>query len=310
VARTAIVTGGAGFIGSHVAERLLAEGYRVIVVDDLSTGAEERVPRDAEFERLDLVDFEPLRDLVGAAEPEVIYHLGAQSMVTVSVTDPWRDEAVNVTGTLNVLQAGRDARVPIVFTSTGGALYGNEAPMPTPETQLPAPVAPYGASKWAAEAYVQTWALADDVPHSVCRLGNVYGPRQSPFGEAGVVAIISRKLWVGERPTLFGHGDPTRDYVHVGDVVEAMLRAAGAGGVFNVSAGREVPVREVFELLSAAAGVEVEPILAPLRAGELQRSSMDPSRAAERLGWRAEIPLEEGVPETYRALVREFESNP
>ncbi|MCE3265653.1 MAG: NAD-dependent epimerase/dehydratase [Solirubrobacterales bacterium] len=306
--RTAVVTGGAGFIGSHVAERLIADGYRVIVVDDLSTGSEQRVPAEADFERLDIVEYERLRDLIISSSPEAIFHLGAQSMVTVSVSDPWRDSAVNVTGTLNVLQAGRGEQVPIVFTSTGGALYGNEAPLPTPETQLPAPVAPYGASKWAAEAYVQTWALADAVPHSVCRLGNVYGPRQSPHGEAGVVSIISHKLWSGEPPTLFGNGEATRDYLHVTDAVEAMVRAAGAGGVFNISAGREVPVREIFDLLSQESGVQVEPVLAPLREGELERSRMDPTRAAERLGWKAEISLERGVPETYRALVKEFET--
>lgn len=307
MSHTAIVTGGAGFIGSHVADRLLADGHRVIVVDDLTTGSEERIPAGVEFERIDIVEYGPLARLVSSAAPGAIYHLGAQSIVTVSVDDPWRDAAVNVTGTLNVLQAARDARVPIVFASTGGALYGNEAPMPTTETSPPAPLAPYGASKWAAEAYVRTWALADGVPHSVCRLGNVYGPRQSPHGEAGVVAIISHRLWSHEAPTLFGHGDPTRDYVHVFDVVEAMTRASGAGGVFNVSAGREVPVREIFELLRDEAGVEVEPILAPLREGELERSCLDPSRAAEAFGWRAEIPLERGVPETYRALVAEFE---
>ena len=309
MSRTAIVTGGAGFIGSHVADRLLADGHRVIVVDDLTTGSEERIPAGAEFERIDIVEYEPLERLVSSAAPGAIYHLGAQSIVTVSVDDPWRDAAVNVTGTLNVLQAARDARVPIVFASTGGALYGNEAPMPTTETSPPAPLAPYGASKWAAEAYVRTWALADGVPHSVCRLGNVYGPRQSPHGEAGVVAIISHRLWSHEAPTLFGHGDPTRDYVHVFDVVEAMMRASGAGGVFNVSAGREVPVREIFELLRDEAGVEIEPILAPLREGELERSCLDSSRAAEALGWRAEIPLVRGVPETYRALVAEFEED-
>ena len=246
---------------------------------------------------------------MAAAEPEAIFHLGAQSMVTVSVTDPWRDCDVNVKGTLNVLQAARERGVPVVFSSTGGALYGNEAAMPTPETALPAPLAPYGASKWAGEAYMLTLAAASGTPHSVCRLGNVYGPGQSPFGEAGVVAIISHKLWSGERPVLFGHGDATRDYVHVSDVVEALIRAVGAGGVFNVSAGREVPVSEIYELIARAAGSDQEPELAPLREGELERSCMDPSRAAERLGWRAEVPLDRGVPETYRSLVAEFDAS-
>ena len=306
---TAIVTGGAGFIGSHLATRLLADGYRVIVVDDLTTGREDRVPADADFERLDIVDYERLEKVVSAAEPEAIFHLGAQSMVTVSVTDPWRDCDVNVKGTLNVLQAARERQTPVVFTSTGGALYGNEAVIPTPETAIPAPLAPYGASKWAGEAYMITLAAATGTPHSVCRLGNVYGPFQNPHGEAGVVAIISHKLWADEQPVLFGHGTPTRDYVHVSDVVDALIRAAGAGGVFNISAGREVPVSEIYELIAGAAGSDVEPELAPLREGELERSCMDPSRAAEVLGWKAGIPLDEGVPETYRALIAEFEAS-
>jgi UDP-glucose 4-epimerase len=304
----AVVTGGAGFIGSHVVDRLLGDGYRVIAVDDLSTGSRERLSDRAELEEIDIVDFDALRRVVRSASPEAIFHLGAQSMVTVSVTDPWRDLEINVTGTLNVVQVAREQRIPVVFTSTGGALYGNEAPIPTPETQLPAPVAPYGASKWAGEAYLQTWAAADDLPHAICRLGNVYGPRQSPHGEAGVVAIFSYKLWSGERATLFGHGKASRDYVHVSDVVEAMVRAVGVRGTFNIAAGREVPVMEIFELLRAEAGVVSEPELAPLREGELERSRMDPAAAARELGWKAEVPLKRGVPETYRALVAEFEA--
>jgi UDP-glucose 4-epimerase len=306
---TTIVTGGAGFIGSHAVDRLIADGQRVIAVDDLSTGDSARVSDQAELEVIDIVDFEALRGLLASAKPESIVHLGAQSMVTVSVTDPWRDCDVNVKGTLNVLQAAREHGAPVVFSSTGGALYGNDAPIPTPETQLPAPLAPYGASKWAGEAYLQTWAASDSIPHTVCRLGNVYGPRQSPHGEAGVVAIFSHRLWSGEPAVLFGHGKATRDYVHVTDVVDALVRAIGVGGVFNVSAGEEVPVSRIFELLRDEAGVESEPEMAPLREGELERSGMDPSLAAERLGWRAEIPLERGVPETYRALVAQWEAD-
>jgi UDP-glucose 4-epimerase len=306
---TTIVTGGAGFIGSHVVDRLLAEGQRVVAVDDLSTGDRDRVSDQADLEVINLVDFEALKQVVDSAGPEAILHLGAQSQVTVSVTDPWFDCDVNVKGTLNVLQAAREQRIPVVFTSTGGALYGNEAPIPTSETQLPAPLAPYGASKWAGEAYVQTWATADGLPHTVCRLGNVYGPRQSPHGEAGVVAIFSHQLWSGKPAKLFGHGKATRDYVHVTDVAGALVRATGVQGVFNISAGREVAVMEIFELLRDAAGVDSEPELAPLREGELERSGMDPTLAAEELDWRAQIPLDQGVPETYRALVVEFEAS-
>ena len=305
----AIVTGGAGFVGSHVVDRLLADGAKVVVVDDLSTGEERRVAAGADLEVLDIADFDSLSPVVESLRPDAIFHLGAQSSVTVSVKDPWRDLDVNVKGTMNVVQAARSVEAPVVFTSTGGALYGNEAPIPTPETFIPAPLAPYGASKWAGEAYVLTWATADGLPHAVCRLGNAYGPRQSPHGEAGVVAIFSYKLWKGEQATLFGHGEPTRDYVYVTDIVDAMVRAAGVGGIFNIATGREVPVSEIFELVRAAAGVDSEPLLAPLREGELERSGMDPSRAAETLGWRAEMPLDRGIALTYAALVSEFEAS-
>jgi UDP-glucose 4-epimerase len=304
--QAAVVTGGAGFIGSHVVDALLAEGRRVIVVDDLSTGNAENVADQAELQVVDISDERALDPIIDAAAPQEIFHLGAQSSVTVSVSDPGRDCEVNVIGTLNVLQAAKRHRAAVVFSSTGGALYGNEAPRPTPETHPPAPVAPYGASKWAAEAYLRTWANANDVGHTVCRLANVYGPRQSPYGEAGVVSILSNRLWRGMAPTLYGYGRPTRDYIHVADVAEAMLRSVGAHDVFNVSTGREVEVMEIFHLLSKEAGATVEPELAPLREGELERSCMDPTHIERRLGWRASISLEEGVPATYRELVAGF----
>jgi UDP-glucose 4-epimerase len=305
---TIIVTGGAGFIGSHVVDLLLARGDRVVVLDDLSTGADSRVPPQATFEVLDITDHASLTRIVAAVRPAAIVHLAAQSSVTRSVTDPARDCDVNVGGTLNILEAARRHNAPVVFTSTGGALYGNAAPIPTPEEAPPAPIAPYGASKCAAEAYVLTWRRADGVPHAICRLGNVYGPRQSPHGEAGVVAILSYCLWSGNRPTLFGFGRPTRDYVHVRDVARALVAAIGNGGVFNIATGIETDVMEIFRELQAAARTSLEPILAPLRAGELERSCMRCERARHELGWRAEITLTDGLSSTYRALVEEFEA--
>jgi UDP-glucose 4-epimerase len=303
---TVIVTGGAGFIGSHVVDALLAEGRRVVVVDDLSTGLAENVADAADLEVADIADAKALDDVVDAAAPRAIFHLAAQSSVTVSVSDPVRDCTVNVVGTLNVLEAAKRHAAPIVFTSTGGALYGNDAPRPTPETQPPAPVSPYGASKWAGEAYLRTWANATGLGHSVCRLANVYGPRQSPYGEAGVVSILSNLLWQGKAPTLYGHGHATRDYIHVRDVAAAMLAARGAGEVFNISTGRETEVMEIFKLLAGVSGAQVEPELAPLRGGELQRSCMDPARAWRMLAWQAKVTLEVGVPATYRDLVTQF----
>ena len=226
----------------------------------------------------------------------------------VSVKDPWFDCETNVKGTLNVVKAAGGVGAPVVYTSTGGALYGNDAPIPTAEDFPPAPVAPYGASKWAGEAYVRTWASADGIPHAVCRLGNAYGPRQSPHGEAGVVAIFSHCLWAGEQATLYGDGDPTRDYIYVGDIAEALARAAGVSGTFNIATGREVPVRDVFDQLCEAAGVQSEPRLAPLRDGELERSGLDSTRAEKDLAWKAETPFDSGIAQTYTALVEEFEA--
>jgi UDP-glucose 4-epimerase len=310
---TAIVTGGAGFIGSHVVDALLAAGSQVVVIDDMSSGDPARVAAAAEVRELDIVQFDELRRVVDQAAPEAIYHLAAQASVVASVKDPGRDCEVNVRGTLNVLEAARGCGAPVVFTSTGGALYGDDAPRPTPETQPPLPLSPYGASKLAAEAYVRTWALSSGIPHTVCRLGNVYGPRQNPHGEAGVVAIFSDHLHTGRSPTLYGDGKPTRDYVYVSDVVDAMLAARGRAGTYNIATGAETDVLAIWTgLRDAAARVEPglqppEPQFADLRPGELQQSCLDVSLAQRELGWSARVPIGEGLELTYRALVEAFQ---
>jgi len=306
--KQAIVTGGAGFVGSHVVDSLLADGYGVTVIDDLSSGRADRVASAAQLVELDIVDAAGVRRVVEEVGPEAVYHLAAQASVTVSVSDPGRDCEVNVRGTLNVVAAANAAGAPVVFTSTGGALYGDEAPMPTSEDREPAPLSPYGAAKWAAEAYVKTWGLAEGVPNTVARLGNVYGPRQSPHGEAGVVAIFAHKLYSGERPRLYGHGKPTRDYVYVGDVVRALRMAVGSAGTFNVATGVETDVSTVWNELRAVSGADVEPELAELRKGELEHSCMDASRAERELGWKPEVSIREGLRRTYEALVEEFEA--
>jgi UDP-glucose 4-epimerase len=308
VADAVVVTGGAGFIGSHVVDALVQSGKRVLVVDDLSSGDPRRVNEQADLETVDITDETALGPLLERASPRAIYHLAAQSSVTVSVADPQRDCEVNVQGTLNLLEAARRCRAPLVFTSTGGALYGDEAPIPTPESFIPSPLAPYGASKWAAEAYVNTWANSSRLRHAVLRLGNVYGPRQSPHGEAGVVAIFSHALWRGDRPRMYGHGQPTRDYIHVADVVEAMIRATGTRGTFNVATGIETSVEELFSILADAAASSIEPESLPLRDGELKRSCMDPSHARRTLGWRAQIDVKTGLAKTYRELVTIFQA--
>jgi UDP-glucose 4-epimerase len=301
-----IVTGGAGFIGSHVVDALLADGYAVTVIDDLSSGDAARVAADARLMELDIVDADALEAVVADVKPRAIFHLAAQSSVVVSVENPGRDCEVNVRGTLNVLEAAGKLQAPVVFTSTGGALYGDDAPTPTPEDRIPAPLSPYGASKWAAEAYVNTWSLSSGIPHAVCRLGNVYGPRQSPHGEAGVVAIFSDHLYTDRAPKLYGHGTPTRDYVYVGDVVSALLTASGRSGTYNIATGVETDVASIWSELSKAADKHIEPELADLRPGELTHSRLDIRRAERELGWRPEVPIAEGLRLTYEALVEEF----
>lgn len=308
MARTAIVTGGAGFIGSHLVDALIGQGWEVAVIDDLSSGKRANLNPAAVLHELDIVDGQALGEAIEQARPSAVWHLAAQASVTASVADPSRDLMVNVLGTLNVVQTSNRLGVPVVFTSTGGALYGDRAPLPTSEQQIPEPLAPYGASKWAAEAYVATWSASSQVPNAVCRLGNVYGPRQSPHGEAGVVAIFSHHLHTGQAPKIYGHGTPTRDYIHVSDVVAALTACSGRRGSFNIATATETDVITLWRELQAIAGTEIEPQLADLRPGELQRSCLDIGLAEGEIGWRPQVRLADGLRDTYRALVAEFEA--
>jgi UDP-glucose 4-epimerase len=297
-----VVTGGAGFVGSHVADAFLERGDEVLVVDDFSSGTKENVPDAAELAELDVADADTVRRRLDAFKPQLICHLAAQASVTVSVANPELDFASNVRGTFNICQTAAALEARVLFASTGGALYGNDAPIPTPETYVAQPLAPYGASKLAGEAFVATQARATRLSHVVLRLGNVYGPRQNAHGEAGVVAIFSERLLDGQPPIAYGHGTPTRDYVHVKDVARAFLRIAARDrpGTFNIGWGRETSVLELLDLLQAAAGTNVEPQLEPLRPGELDRSAIDSSAAAAAFGWKPEIELPEGLAETFR----------
>src|SRR6059058_4302514 len=239
----AIVTGGAGFIGSHVVDALLERGYEVHVLDDLSTGKRERV---AEGARLHLADIREPDDVFDAVRPDAVFHLAAQADVRVSVERPDFDADVNVLGTARILEAARRHDAQIVFASTGGAIYG-ECEGPAPETAERRPLAPYGTSKLCGEEYLATWNRLYGTGHVALRFGNVYGPRQEPHGEAGVVAIFMGRLRDGGAPTIYGDGSQTRDYVFVGDVVRAMLAAFEhkGGGVFNVGTGTETSVLEL-----------------------------------------------------------------
>jgi UDP-glucose 4-epimerase len=293
----AVVTGGAGFIGSHVVDALLARGDEVHVLDDLSTGKRDNIGADARVREGDIRrDTDRVFDEV---EPEVCFHLAAQADVRVSVERPDHDADINVTGTLRVLEAARRHGTKIVFSSTGGAIYG-ECDGPASEEHPRLPLAPYGVSKLAGEEYLAAYNRLYGSGHVSLRYGNVYGPRQDPHGEAGVVAIFMNRLRDGEVPRIFGDGTQTRDYVYVGDVVAATLRAAEHdGGVLNVGTGVETSVLDLYERIQRAAGTDREPEFAPPRPGELQRSVLDPSRAQRELGWEPKRSLDEGLAETW-----------
>jgi UDP-glucose 4-epimerase len=296
-AMRAVVTGGAGFIGSHVVEALLARGDEVHVLDDLSKGRRENIAAGAHLHEADIRDPDAVFD---AVRPELVLHLAAQADVRVSVERPDHDADVNVLGTLRILEAARRHGAKLVFSSTGGAIYG-ECDGPAPETAERRPLAPYGTSKLCGEEYLATWNRLYGAGHVSLRFGNVYGPRQEPHGEAGVVAIFMGRLRDGGTPTIYGDGSQTRDYVFVGDVVRAMLAAAGHdGGVFNVGTGRETSVVELYDAIQRAAGTEREPEHAEARLGELQRSVLDVSLAERALGWRAQRSLDDGLAETWR----------
>jgi UDP-glucose 4-epimerase len=293
----AIVTGGAGFIGSHVVDALLARGDEVHVLDDLSKGTRERVADAAE---LHVADIRQPDEVFDAVRPEAVFHLAAQADVRVSVERPDHDADVNVLGTVRILEASRRHEAKIVFSSTGGAIYG-ECDAPAPETAPRLPLAPYGASKLCGEEYLATWNRLYGTSHVSLRFGNVYGPRQEPHGEAGVVAIFIGLLLAGGTPNIYGDGSQTRDYVFVGDVVRAMLLAfdRADGGVFNVGTGLETSVVELYDAIQEVSGVQRRAELAPARLGELQRSVLDPSLAASELGWTAERTLPDGLAATW-----------
>jgi UDP-glucose 4-epimerase len=292
----ALVTGGAGFIGSNLVDALLDRGDETHVLDNLSKGKRENVDERATLYVADIRDpgaaFE-------AARPDVVFHLAAQADVRVSVDRPDFDADVNVVGTVRMLEEARRHGAQVVFSSTGGAIYG-ECDGPAPETAARRPLAPYGTSKLCGEEYLATWNRLYGTTHVALRFGNVYGPRQEPHGEAGVVAIFMGLLADGGTPTIYGDGRQTRDYVAVGDVVDCLLRAAGHdGGVYNVGSGIETSVLELYDAIQEATGIERPPEHAEPRLGELQRSVLDPSGAARDLGWRAATSLADGLEKTW-----------
>jgi UDP-glucose 4-epimerase len=296
-----LVTGGAGFIGSHLTDAVLAQGGRVTVVDDLSSGRAERLDQRVDLVTATVTDGGRMRELVLDRKPEVIFHLAAQIDVRRSVADPVADAEANVLGTINMLESARAVGARVVLASTGGAIYGVTAPIPSPEQVAPEPQAPYGTAKFCAEQYLGLYNRLHGTRHCALRLGNVYGPRQDSAGEAGVVAIFCGLAVRGQRPTIFGDGTQTRDYVYVGDVVKAFLLAVSSeqAGTWNIGTGTETSVLRLAELVGEAAGRPFEPAFAPARPGELIRSALDASAAALVLGWKPETSLAEGIRAAY-----------
>jgi UDP-glucose 4-epimerase len=295
----AVVTGGAGFIGSHVVDALLARGDEVHVVDTLETGRRENVPAAATLHERDIR--EPAGGLYDEIAPEAVFHLAAQADVGTSVERPDFDATVNVVGTIRVLEEARRHGARVVLASTGGAIYG-ECDGPASEDAPRRPLSPYGTAKLAAEEYLATWNRLYGSSHVALRFANVYGPRQLAKLEGGVVAIFMDRLRAGEGVTIFGDGEQTRDFVYVGDVVEAILAAGGQeAGTFNVGTGVETSVNGLFEACCAVAGVAADAAHAPARPGDVRRSVIDVSLAAETLGWRPATPLAEGLRLTWSA---------
>ena len=307
IAKKALVTGGAGFIGSTLVDRLLAEDWRVDVVDDLSTGglgnlaaARSLGERRFSFHRFD-VRSPALRDVLARGKPDVVFHLAAQIDVRVSVANPVLDAEMNILGSLNVLEGCVETGVKkVVFASSGGTIYGSPEVIPTRESAPQTPESPYGVAKKAVGDYLYYYREQRGLESTALALANVYGPRQDPHGEAGVVAIFAGKLLLGEMLTIYGDGSQTRDFVFVDDVVDAFVRAADRGGglLLNVGTGVETSVVELYEAMARLVKHKGKPRHAPARVGEIARSALDPARAEMHLGWKPWTSLDEGLTRT------------
>jgi UDP-glucose 4-epimerase len=312
-----LVTGGAGFIGSHLVDALIDRGHEVVALDNLSTGRRDNVApaldRGAHLVVEDIRDFELIKALLLRERPEIVYHLAAQMDVRVSTARPAYDAEINVIGTLNLLEAAREAGVRrFVYASTGGAIYGEAEELPAREDSAIRPEAPYGQAKYAGEGYCDLYRRLHGLSTISLRFGNVYGPRQDPLGEAGVIAIFCGKLKDGTRPTVFGDGRQTRDYIYVEEIVEALLAAGenDAYGAYNLGRGVETSVLDLVDTLDKLgreAGVlenrKFEPEFAPPRAGEVLRNALDPAKAREVLGFESKVELEDGLRQTLESFI-------
>ncbi len=295
--RKALVTGGAGFIGSHMVDRLLKLDFNVVVMDDLSTGKIKNLDSAAVFHHTDITQ-PAMADIIQREQPDLVFHMAAQTSVTQSTKDPIGDVNANVLGTLRVLEASRRVGVEkIIYSCTGGALYGDPETIPVLDDAPIAPVSPYGMSKRMAEQYLEFYYRQYRLRYTSLRYGNVFGPRQDPHGEAGVIAIFTQAMLEGKQPQIFGDGAQERDFISVFDVIDANLAAIdrGDGKAMNVATGEATSVNRIFELLRGITGYKWDPLHAPQRAGEVYRIALDWSRATQELGWSPKISLEEGL---------------
>ncbi|MBX7259216.1 MAG: NAD-dependent epimerase/dehydratase family protein [Candidatus Hydrogenedentes bacterium] len=293
----AVVTGGAGFIGSHVVDTLIEHGHDVAVVDNLVTGRKENLNARARFHQVDICDA-ALQEVFAQERPDAVFHLAAQMDVTKSVSDPGFDAKVNVLGLIQVLNLCKEFGTKrIIFSSTGGAIYGAAKDYPATELTRPEPLSPYAVSKFAGEEYIKMYGRVHGLTWVVLRYTNVFGPRQVPHGECGVCAVLTDLMLHGKQPTLFGFGEPIRDYVYVGDVARANLLALEKGDneTINVCSGAPTTVNQIFSALKTIIGFDQEPILKPLRPGEVERSLASNEKAARILGWRPTVNLEQGL---------------
>jgi UDP-glucose 4-epimerase len=296
-----LLTGGAGFIGSWVAEALIADGNEVFIIDDLSTGNIENIPKDANFVEADVKDREPLEKIFEDFKPEVVNHHAAQINVRNSVEDPIFDAQVNILGTINLLELSIKHEIKkFMFASTGGAIYGGPKVIPCIEDTLPAPISPYGVSKFAVEQYLNYYKAVHGLSHVVLRYSNVYGPRQNPHGEAGVVAIFCNRIKYGDPCEIFGDGKQTRDYIYVEDVARANILSLNAQDVIlNIGTAIETSVNDIVSTLKRVTNRDVQVVYTPRRSGEVDRIALEIKRAEEFLGWTPHINLEDGLYQTW-----------
>lgn len=307
-----LITGGAGFIGSHVADALIERGHRVTILDNLSSGSEENINRRAKFHKFDLGNRKRLEKLFEKVQPEAIFHFAAQINVRASVENPSADALTNVMGSLSLIElAAKYGVKKFIFASTGGAMFDDATPRPTPESIPAAPLSPYGIAKLSIEHYLRFFRQVHGLPYIVLRYANVYGPRQNAHGEAGVVAIFLTRMLDGTAPTINGDGLQTRDYVYVGDVAQANVIALDSSlteGIFHIGTSIETSVNDIFRMLNWQFGKAFEEVHGPAKSGEAKASALNARRAKETLGWEPKVALSEGLVATatwFKARSRE-----